>query len=280
MIAVLGAGGQLGTAFVDLLGDAARAVTRSELDLENLGSISDWVSANRPEVVINCAAYTGVDAAESEEELAGRVNALAVGELASACAAEGSRFVTFSTDYIFDGTKDGPYVESDRPNPLSVYGRTKAEGERLGLEANPHTLVVRSSWVVSGTHPNFVATMLDLIRKGTVDVVDDQRGHPTVAADLAPAVMDAVDSEVTGILHLANDGVTTWCGLATDTARLAGLDPNRVRPISSEQFSRPAPRPRNSVLESERRDQLGIGSLPHYLESLPAVVESLIARGY
>lgn len=280
MIAVLGSSGQLGTAFVDLLGDEATPISRAELDLTDLAAVPDWVASTRPKAVINCAAYTAVDAAEEDEETARLVNAAAVGELARATHAHGAQFVTFSTDYVFDGAKGEPYVESDEPNPLSVYGRTKAEGERLALEANPNTLLVRTSWVLSGTHRNFVTTMLGLIREGTVDVVDDQRGHPTLVSDLAAGTMGAIDLGAAGILHLANQGVTTWCGLAREIAALAGLDADRVRAISTAQFPRPAPRPPNSVLDSERTHDLGIAPLPHYRDSLPAVVQSLLAEGF
>ena len=280
MIAVLGSSGQLGTAFVELLGDEATPISRAELDLTDLTGVPDWVASTRPKVVINCAAYTAVDAAEQNEETARLVNAGAVGELARATHAHGAQFVTFSTDYVFDGAKGEPYVESDQPNPLSVYGRTKAEGERLALEANSDTLVVRTSWVLSGTHRNFVTTMLGLIRQGPVDVVDDQHGHPTLVSDLAAGTMRAIDLGAAGFLHLANQGVTTWCGLAREIAALAGLDADRVRAISAAQFSRPAPRPQNSVLDSERTHNLGICPLPHYRNSLPAIVQSLLAKGF
>jgi len=280
VIAILGAGGQLGTAFLGLLGDRAKAVTRSELDLTDPSSIPTWVDDNRPEAIVNCAAYTAVDAAEEHEETARLVNATAVAELARASRRHQVRFVTFSTDYVFDGTKAGPYLEGDQPNPLSVYGRTKLEGERLALAVHPGSLVVRTSWVISGTHRNFVATMLSLIRNGEVNVVDDQRGHPTLVSDLAPATWEAVDAGVTGILHLTNQGVTTWYGLARETAEIAGLDPDRVRPITTEEFPRPAPRPENSVLESDRLDEFGLSPLPHYQDALPDLVDQLVSRGY
>jgi dTDP-4-dehydrorhamnose reductase len=156
VIAVLEAGGQLGTAFTTMLGDRAAPVTRQDLDLEDLDSIRPWVRTSRPELVVTCSAYTAVDAAESDEATSRAVNALAVGELAAACAEAGSRLVTFSTDYVFDGTKPTGYVESDTPNPLNAYGRTKPEGERLALARHPQVLVVRTSWLLSATHPTSV----------------------------------------------------------------------------------------------------------------------------
>lgn len=278
MIAVLGAGGQLGTAFARLLGEEAHRVTRAELDLAQLDSIVPWVGATRPDLVINCAAYTGVDAAEEDEDTARAVNATAVGRLAEATASHGIGLVTFSTDYVFDGTKNAGYVESDPPHPINVYGRTKLEGEHLALTAHPRALVIRTSWVLSGTHPNFASTMIDLISKGPVRVVDDQRGRPTLVDDLAVATLSAVDHGATGVLHLANQGVTTWYDLARQIAELDGLDPTLVNPIGTSEYPRPALRPANSVLDSERLDDLGVTPLPHYADGLRHAVEQILAR--
>jgi dTDP-4-dehydrorhamnose reductase len=278
VIAVLGAGGQLGSAFVRLLPDDTIAVTRAELDLGRSDQIDSWVSATRPELVINCAAYTAVDAAEDDPEAARLVNATAAGRLAESTAAHGIGLVTFSTDYVFDGTKPTGYIESDRPKPLNVYGATKLEGERLVAEANPDALVIRTSWVLSGTHRNFASTMLDLISKGPVGVVDDQRGRPTLVDDLAPATMNAVSSRVSGILHLANQGETTWYGLAREVAEIARLDPSLVKPITTEEFPRPASRPANSVLDSERVSQLGLTPLPHYRAALEDAVRHIASQ--
>jgi dTDP-4-dehydrorhamnose reductase len=227
-------------------------------------------------VIINCAAYTAVDAAESDDGTARTVNALAVGALAEACAGTGARLVTFSTDYVFDGQKTAPYVESDFPDPLNVYGATKREGEHLALAAGGDVLIVRTSWVMSGTHPNFVSKILDLIAAGPVRVVDDQHGRPTFVDDLALATMTAVETRASGLLHLTNEGETTWFGLARQIARLAGLDENRVEPCSSEDFPRPARRPHNSLLDSERREPLGLAPLPHYLVSLEPTIDQLV----
>lgn len=280
MIAVIGASGQLGTSIVSLLGNRAEPITRRNLDLTDVSSIARWVDEQQPEAIVNCAAYTAVDAAEQDEASALLVNAIAVEELAKAAKQHSMPLVTFSTDYVFDGTKDEPYVESDTPNPLSAYGRSKLEGERRSLEVNPDTLVIRTSWVLSGTHRNFVATILELLRKSPVDVVTDQVGKPTLTDDLATAVAQCLDHEVTGILHMANDGPVSWFELAREVATLAGLNPELVRPTTSEQFKRPAPRPANSVLDSERLAKLDIDPLPHHLDSLPTVVDSLISRGY
>lgn len=275
MIAILGAGGQLGSAFMRLIPDAM-AVTRAELDLARSGEVAAWMDAHRPDLLINCAAYTAVDAAEDDARTAHLVNATSVGELARAGRAHGVRLVTFSTDYVFDGTKEGGYVESDEPNPLNVYGASKLKGEGLALAADPTALVIRTSWALSGTHSNFVSTMLDLISKGSVRVVDDQVGRPTLVDDLATATMSAIDRGATGLLHLANQGEITWFGLAREVADMAGLDSERVEPITTSEFPRPARRPANSVLDSERLDALGLDHLPHYRKALEQAVEQLM----
>jgi dTDP-4-dehydrorhamnose reductase len=275
VIAVLGANGQLGSAFMRLLGDAASPITRSNLDLANPLAIEPWMDHFNPSLIINCAAYNAVDAAESDPETAHLVNATAVEALARESARHHATFVTFSTDYVFDGSKETGYVESDDPGPLSVYGMTKLEGEYLALEANPESLVIRTSWVLSETHSNFAAKMLDLIAEGEVQVVHDQRGRPTIAEDLARATMDCLDADVTGIVHLSNQGETTWFQLAREIALLADLDPDRVTPCATRDLSLPAPRPANSVLDSERLEILGINPLPHYSESLAQIVDQL-----
>ena len=236
MIAVLGAGGQLGSAFARLLGDSALVVTRADLDLRDLDSIRTWVGRERPDTIINCAAYTAVDAAETDEQSARTVNALAVGILAESCAKHGARLVTFSTDYVFDGEASSAYAESSTPNPLNAYGRTKLEGERLALAAPGDVLVVRTSWVMSGTHPSFTSKMIELIANGPVQVVDDQRGHPTFADDLALTTMAAIQTGASGILHLTNQGETTWFGLAREIAQIAGFDEELVTACPSSDF--------------------------------------------
>lgn len=278
MILVTGADGQLGTAFRRRLGDEAHYLTIEDLDLFDTSKISGVIASFNPRLVINCAAYTAVDRAEDDEEAARVVNATAVGELAAATATAGSTLVTFSTDYVFDGTKDGPYTEDDRPSPINAYGRTKLEGERAAVGANPQALVIRTSWLMSGTHPNFASTMLRLIGEGEVRVVDDQYGHPTFVDDLAEGTLAAADAGASGVLHLANAGTTTWYGLAREIAAVAGLDVDRVQPTTTGAFPRPAPRPANSVLDSARLEELGLEPLPHYAEALQAAVTQLGSR--
>lgn len=269
-----GAAGQVGTAFRRVLVDAT-FLTRSDLDLLDIESIPNVIEAYRPSAVVNCAAYTNVDRAESEERLAERINGEAVGALAQSCARLSIPFVTFSTDYVFDGTASIPYVESDRPNPVGAYGTSKRLGERLALAAHPGTLIVRTSWVISATHDNFAATILRLARRGSFKVVDDQRGKPTVAADLAAATTVALERGLTGVLHLANEGETTWYGLASAAVHDAGLDPSLVEPCTTDEFPTPAKRPPYSVLGTDREDA---PQMPPWASSLPPLVAAQLLR--
>lgn len=272
MIVVTGADGQLGTAFGKVLSNDDAFLTRAELDLADLGSIRPTLSTLQPSIVINCAAYTAVDAAEDEEDLASTVNGHAVRELATYCREARARFVTFSTDYVFDGSKEGGYVESDVPNPINAYGRSKLLGEQLAHEADPDALIVRTSWLLSGTHRNFASTMLRLVAEGDVSVVNDQFGRPTLVDDLAPATLEAMDAGLTGILHLANVGATSWFDLARQVADIAGLDSGRVHPCTTGEYPTLAPRPANSVLDSERLSD----PMPPYEPSLTSAVRSLL----
>lgn len=278
MILVTGGSGQLGSAFRRLLPDAWFP-TRDELDLALPDQLGALVAAAVPDAIINCAGYTAVDRAEAEEPLATLVNSLSVGELAAYSAEAKIPFVTFSTDYVFDGAATEPYLESDVPHPINAYGRTKLAGERAALRAYPAALVVRTSWMISGTHPNFVATILRLAREhDRFEVVSDQVGCPTSVDDLAPAVLVALRTGATGIVHLTNAGATTRFDLAQETLVAAGADPTKIDPIATSDHPAAAPRPLYSVLGSERLGPLGLDPLPHWRESLPDLVAELTPR--
>lgn len=276
MITVIGAAGQLGSAFRQILGDRARYLTRSDLDLVDGNEIRGVVNVLQPSVLINCASYNAVDRAESDATVAVAVNATAVRTMAESTAALGCRFVTFSTDYVFDGTLARPYVESDATRPLNAYGATKRNGEAAALSASADNLVIRTSWLISGARPSFATTMISRARDGEVSVVDDQRGHPTIALDLARATLAALEREVTGILHLANAGTVSRYELACEIVRLAGIDPARVRPCSTAEFDAPARRPANGELDSERLGSLGIVPLPHYRSGLDVAIDEIL----
>jgi dTDP-4-dehydrorhamnose reductase len=257
---VLGSVCQLGSAITSLA-EGSLAATRDDLDLgkASYDSVRRLVLSRAPSAIINCAGYTAVDQAEEEEDLATEVNGRAVGILAEVAADSGIPLVTFSTDYVFDGQAARPYLESDETNPISAYGRSKLEGEQLALAANPAALVIRTSWLISGTHPNFVATMLQVAKEGQpARVVNDQYGCPTVARDLARATLTAIEAEVSGVLHLTNQGPTTWFELALASIEMAGLDPSVVTSCTTAEFPTAATRPAYSVLGSERASQLDL----------------------
>lgn len=269
---IIGAGGQLGTAFTRLF--ETIPLTRAQLDLAT-ASVDEMVSVIRaasPAAVINCAAYTKVDQAEEEEDLATEVNGRAVGRLAEASSALNLPLVTYSTDYVFNGRSRMPYVESDDTDPVNAYGRSKLVGERAAYEANPDALVIRTSWVLSPTHRNFVTAILSRAVKGEeLRVVNDQQGCPTITDDLARATLDALEAGATGLLHLTNQGATTWFELARTAVERAGLDQALVTPCSTEEYPTPAPRPAYSVLGSEKAADLGL-NLPQWEDSIDGVV--------
>jgi dTDP-4-dehydrorhamnose reductase len=276
VIVVTGASGQLGTAFRSILPEDSVFLNRNDLDLVDLDRIAPLFSNLRPTTVLNCAAYTDVDDAEADEEAANTVNGYAVEEMALACRLIGAQFVTISTDYVFDGSKCGPYVESDETSPLNAYGRSKAFGETLAISANTDTLVVRTSWLLSGTHQNFVTTILERVGRGGATVVSDQFGTPTFVEDLAPAIVTALAEGVSGILHLANEGGTSWYELAREAVEMAGMDSGLVQPCATSEYPTTAQRPLNSMLSSERLADVGLSAMPHYRTSLDRTVSNTI----
>jgi len=274
---ITGGTGQLGTAMRRLVPEADFP-TRNELDLSAPAGVAAYLERIRPEAIVNCGAYTAVDRAEEEEDLATVVNGQSVGVMARFAADAGIPFVTFSTDYVFDGQATEPYLESHPTDPINAYGRSKLAGEQAALGTHEGALVIRTSWVISGTHPNFVATMLRLAaERDTLSVVADQRGCPTCVEDLAPGALAALRSGATGLLHLTNAGETTWHGLASAAIAEAGLEV-AVEPIATEDYPTPAKRPAYSVLGSERREGLGIDALPDWRDTLPTIVAGLRSR--
>lgn len=250
------------------------ALIRPAVNLLDTDEILGLLESVDPDAVVNCAAYTRVDDAEKEEGIATRVNSEAVGIMGAWAATESRPFLTFSTDYVFSGDATEPYVESSPTDPVNAYGRSKLEGERLAVEAGG--LVVRTSWVISGTHPNFVATMIRLARERRVSVVNDQWGCPTITNDLASTSFDALESGMTGLLHVTNEGPTTWFELARTAVMEAGLDPNVISPCSTAEYPTEAARPAYSVLASERLPGSDITRPPHWRQSLPDLVTEIM----
>ena len=258
---VTGAGGMLGRDLVTVLsscGESVTALDRAGLDVTDAAAVADVLAALRPDVVVNCAAWTAVDDAEAHEEQALMVNGGGAANLAAACAAVQARLVQPSTDYVFAGTSERPYAEDDIPAPRSAYGRTKLAAERAVLGRLPGAgYVVRTAWLYGAHGPSFVRTMINLERqRPTIDVVDDQYGQPTWTAEVAGQIMALVRSTASpGIYHATSSGQTTWFELAREIFRLLGADPARVRPIPSSALTRPAP-PR---LQRARPQCLGPG---------------------
>ena len=278
---ITGARGQLGRELTDVAsasGDEVVAVDVDALDITKRESVHDALVELRPDVVVNCAAMTAVDACEERTDEAMSVNGHSVRWIAEACDAIGSRLVQISTDYVFDGTKAGPYVESDEPNPQSVYGRTKLVGEHAALDLGDAALVVRTSWVCGLHGSNMVKTVLRLLDESRpMAFVDDQTGHPTFAADLAATVHTlAVDSR-SGIFHVTNEGAVSWYEFVREIVQRSGHDPSIVKPIrtSDLQPPRPARRPANSVLENAALAQAGYAPMRDFRLPLDELLDAL-----
>jgi dTDP-4-dehydrorhamnose reductase len=252
---VTGAGGMLGQEVVGAArraGHGVVALAREDLDVMDAEAVEKRMVAERPDAVINCAAYTNVDGAEEERATAFARNGEAPGTVAAAAGEVGASVLHISSDYVFDGRKGAPYVESDRPAPASAYGESKLAGEGPTAAANPRHFVVRSAWLFGPGGRNFVDTMLRLAaNRDEVRVVDDQVGSPTSCADLAEALLALVATDAYGIHHVAGAGACSWAELASETFRRAGVD-CRVVPISTEEMGRPARRPPYSALRTER----------------------------
>jgi dTDP-4-dehydrorhamnose reductase len=254
------------------IAEDAVALSRAELDITDPAAVDAAVAAARPHAVINCAAYTNVDGAEEAAEEAQAVNGAGAGNVARAAAAAGAWTVHVSSDYVFDGSKREPYVESDQPGPLSRYGITKLAGERAVSEGAPtaHT-IVRSSWLFGTGGPCFPATILRLAaERDTLTVVDDQVGCPTYTAHLASALVQLAADRPPGIVHVAGGGECSWYEFARQIVGVAGLE-CELGPGRTEDLARPAPRPAYSVLGTER----DAPSLPHWRDGL---AEYLAAR--
>jgi len=272
---VTGAAGMLGhevVAAAQRLGHEVAAWDLPECDLTDAAATLAAVGRLEPRAVVNCAAYTNVDAAEDDEATAARVNGDAAGNLARACEAVAARLVHVSTDYVFDGSKREPWVESDPVAPLGAYGRTKLLGEQLVAAELADHAIVRTAWLFGPHGPNFISTMLRLAaERDEVSVVTDQVGSPTFAGHLAPALVDLSERTDTGLFHGAGRGSCSWYELAIEAFDVAGVA-CRVLPTTAERFARPAPRPAYSVLASERTHPI---VLPPWQEGVRAHVAAL-----
>jgi dTDP-4-dehydrorhamnose reductase len=278
---ITGAGGMLG---IDLQGALSSqdviALTHAELDITDQAAIRTSLLRHRPDIVVNAAAWTAVDAAEDHETQAFAVNAVGPAHLARACHDINARVVQVSTDYVFDGQATVPYEETAPLNPRTAYGRTKAAGEWAVQTYLPdRSWIVRTAWLYGAGGRNFVQTMIRLAtQRETVDVVDDQRGQPTWSADVARQIVQMVEADAPpGIYHGTAAGETTWYGFARAIFDAIGTDPDRVRPTTSDKFPQAAPRPAYSVLGHGAWLRAQLSTLPKWHESLLTAVASIRA---
>jgi dTDP-4-dehydrorhamnose reductase len=274
---VTGAAGMLGRDVMLAAGNAGHDVIgfgHTELDVSDAAAVESKLEAERPDVVINCAAWTDVDGAEKAEEAAMAANAAGAGHVAGAAAAVGASVVYISSDYVFDGSKGAPYVETDQPAPLSVYGRTKLAGEEATASANNRHFIVRSSWLFGTAGRNFVETMLQLATDhGEVLVVRDQVGSPTYTWHLAHGVVRLIEGVEFGIHHMAAAGSCSWYEFAREIFDQAKIE-CKVLSATTEMLGRPAPRPAYSVLASQREHTIGLPSWQDGLSGYLAQRES------
>ena len=248
-----------------------------ELDITDQEAIERYVEENAIDGIVNCAAYTAVDKAESNEEFCRLLNAMAPGFLAEAMGKRGGWMVQVSTDYVFDGTNHRPYVETDDVCPNSAYGRTKLEGEAMVQKLCPRSMIIRTAWLYSTFGNNFVKTMLRLGREKTeLGVIFDQIGTPTYARDLAVAIFAAIEQGVApGIYHFSNEGVISWYDFTKAIHRIAGITTCHVRPLHTAEYPTPASRPHYSVLDKTKIKQTYGLEIPYWEESLKECIERL-----
>lgn len=262
-ILITGAKGLLGSALRRQLArrtaDTCVATDQAELDITDADAVGSMLADSRPDWVINCAAYTRVDDCETNEPIACRLNGDAAGHVAQAAASVGAGLVHISTDYIFPGNATSPIpvdATPGKPAELSAYGRSKLLGEQRVTAAHPNPTIVRTAWLYGHDGPGFPAAILKFAREGKLEkVVDDQRGSPTFADDLADGILRLIDADARGVIHCVNDGECTWFEFAREILRLAGID-REIRPCTTAEFPRPAKRPAYSVLDLSRYEAL------------------------
>lgn len=252
-------------------------LSREDLPIHHFELVRNYFKSYHPQYLINCAAYTAVDRAEQEKDLAFRVNGEAVGVLAAICKEQHCKFVHISTDYVFDGTATVPYKEDSPTNPQSVYGASKLEGEKQALQFNLDSVIIRTSWVYSEFGKNFVKTILKLLQeKEDINVVNDQIGSPTYAGDLADAIMQIISSEQwrPGIYNYSNDGVISWFDFAEVIKELSGSS-CKINPIPTSAYPTAAKRPAYSVLDNSKIQKIFNVGIKNWKESLSVCLDNL-----
>jgi dTDP-4-dehydrorhamnose reductase len=257
-------------AHCEVIGDEVIGLPRDALDIADKSAVTDAIRRIRPDAVLNCAAYTDVDRAETESDRCFAVNAFGVENLARSCGDFGARFATISTDYVFDGAKEGSYSEEDVPRPKNVYARAKLKGETLASDANPASVIIRSGWIFGAGGSNFLSVIPRLLETGQrVNAIRDCYGTPTCAADLAVRLREFAEAGVTGVFHVANSGSgASYFDFAKRVCELAGYDPQLVVPVNGTDLVRAAPRPPNSKLTSIRGRNDGFAPLRNWVDAL------------
>lgn len=279
-VVITGAAGQLGTELVEVFRNAGHTVvgtTHGDLDIADSAAVEKFIVELEPDWIIHGAAWTAVDACEADPDRAFLVNGGGAASMVSAASKVGARVLYVSTDYVFDGEKTSPYVESDEPNPQSVYGASKLVGEAA---MRAEDLIVRISWVCGFHGGNMVKTILRLADSNpTLSFVSDQVGHPTFADDAALGMLRLVEANVSGVVHLTNQGAVSWYEFAREVLRAAGSDPDRVQPIATADLQppRPAKRPKNSVLANAVLQEQGLPLLDDFRIPLKRLVDRLLA---
>jgi dTDP-4-dehydrorhamnose reductase len=272
-ILITGTGGLVGRASVEHCranGDEVVAYDRQSLDIGDAEKVDDVISREAPDAVINCAAWTDVDGCESDAAKAERVNAIGPANLARASRTVNAAFLTISTDYVFDGARDGFYTQRNDPHPLSVYARSKLEGERRPQLEYARTIVVRTGYIFGPGGRNFLSTLVDRARRGeTLKAIDDSWGTPTYARDLATRLRELIELDLPGVFHVVSEGDgASFETFARAAFKLADCEPGLIEAVKMDSLSRPAPRPRNSKLRCLLSPAVGLPPLPHWQEGL------------
>ncbi len=279
-ILITGANGMVARACIEYcqkIGDTVSAYTRQELDISDRDAVFSIVESNLPDAVINCAAYTDVDGAETNQEKCFAANSFGVENLALAAKKSDSAFVTISTDYVFDGTKSGFYIQRDTPNPQSVYGKAKLEGEIRARNAYARSIIVRSGWIYGASGTNFLSVMHKLLAEGKqIKAISDSYGTPTFAGDLAQRLRELAELDFPCIFHVTNAGEgTSYAGFAQRVCEIKNFDTKLLKTVSVNDLQRPAQRPVSSKLACLFSEKFGLSPLPHWKTAL----ESFLGDG-
>ena len=272
-VLITGANGMVARAAAEhcrRIGDEVFALTREELNIADTDAVYDWLRSQRPDAVLNCAAYTDVDGAEVNPEASRLANTIGVENLAASSKSVGARFVTISTDYVFDGENRGFYTEDDAPNPRGVYAVTKYDGEVAAARANPASAIVRSGWIYGHGGTNFLSVMHSLLGQGKgIKAIGDAYGTPTFANDLARRLRELAGTEASGLFHVTNSGDgTSYFKFAEKICQIGGYDKELIERVSNDDLKRPAPRPVSSKLASVRMKDVGLDLLRDWKSAL------------